>query len=249
MKRIKALPMIQKLLLAFLLALALIFAPLYAVTISREGMLYRGSILVPRTEGSTTVYEGKVEGMRVAFTVTDQTVTVVQGERTFGPYTVREDPTAIPKRNDMARGMVGVEVRRGEEILFRGGMHLSGEVGFLFREDGDLVALYDEYEWNDFAIKDREEPNYGSIIQSVRGPELLHKGSWMTYFGSLGISLLTAGLILFADEIFRWNLRFQIRHAETAEPSEWELVSRWLIWITLTSVVMAMYVAGLKFLS
>lgn len=249
MKRIKALPMLQKLLLAFLLALALIFAPLYAVTISREGMLYRGSILVPRTEGSATVYEGKVEGMRVAFTVTDQTVTVVQGERTFGPYTVREDPTAIPKEHDMARGMVGVEVRRGEEILLRGGMFLPGGSGLLLREDGDPVALYDEYEWNDFAIKDREEPNYGSIIQSVWGPELLHKGSWMVYFGSLGISLLTAGLILFADEIFRWNLRLRIRHAETAEPSEWELAGRWLAWIALTISVTALYVTGLQFLS
>ena len=36
--------------------------------------------------------------------------------------------------------------------------------------------------------------------------------------------------ILFADELFRWNMAFQIRNADQAEPSDWEIASRYIFW-------------------
>ena len=51
--------------------------------------------------------------------------------------------------------------------------------------------------------------------------------------------------ILFADELFRWNLSFQIRDVYDAEPSEWEIFTRYAGWTVLTVLTPIMYVIGL----
>lgn len=43
-------------------------------------------------------------------------------DKTYGLYTAEEDSTAIPKDSEMKEDMVGVELRKGEEIIFRGGV-------------------------------------------------------------------------------------------------------------------------------
>lgn len=59
-------------------------------------------------------------------------------------------------------------------------------------------------------------------------------------------SLLTAASMLFADELFRWNLAFQIRNVEKAEPSDWEIAGRYLSWTVLTLLVLGFYIGGLS---
>lgn len=45
----------------------------------------------------------------------------VHWEMFYGPYTVKEDLTAIPKDEEMAEYMTGVEIRQGEDInIYRG---------------------------------------------------------------------------------------------------------------------------------
>ena len=60
------------------------------------------------------------------------------------------------------------------------------------------------------------------------------------------ISLLNAGSILYADELFRWDLSFQIQNAETAVPSEWEMMKRYLSWTVLTIMLLVIYIVGLR---
>ena len=60
------------------------------------------------------------------------------------------------------------------------------------------------------------------------------------------ISLLNAGSILYADELFRWDLSFQIQNAETAVPSEWEMMKRYLGWTALTIAVLVIDLLGLR---
>ena len=52
--------------------------------------------------------------------------------------------------------------------------------------------------------------------------------------------------ILYADELFRWDLSFQIQNAETAEPSEWEMMKRYLSWTVLTIMLLVLYIVGLR---
>ena len=58
-------------------------------------------------------------------------------------------------------------------------------------------------------------------------------------------SVITVVSILFADELFRWNLSFQIRDVYDAEPSEWEIFTRYAGWTVLTVLTPIMYVIGL----
>ena len=44
------------------------------------------------------------------------------GSTTYGLYSVKEDPTAVPHDENRAEYMTGVEVYRGEKLLFRGGV-------------------------------------------------------------------------------------------------------------------------------
>ena len=51
---------------------------------------------------------------------------------------------------------------------------------------------------------------------------------------------------MYADELFHWDLSFQIRNAETAEPSDWELMERYLSWTVLTIMLLVIYIVGLR---
>ena len=133
MQRIKNLNGYQKGLLLLLLAMALVFAVVYHMTIARVGVLYQNAIFVPAEENGVTVYSGKLRGKQAEFTVSaDKTVSFRCDGQTYGPYTVKEDPTARPEDEFGREGMTGVEIRDGEELLFRGGFWQS-DAGRLHR--------------------------------------------------------------------------------------------------------------------
>lgn len=128
MERIKTLNRYQRGILLFMIAMSLVFSVLYPMRISQVGFEYRGAILVPSQKNGSTLYSGKIQGQQAHFSVSeDKTVVFQHGDKTYGPYTAKEDLTAIPKDEEMAEYMTGVELRQGEEILFRGGILETGE--------------------------------------------------------------------------------------------------------------------------
>lgn len=56
---------------------------------------------------------------------------------------------------------------------------------------------------------------------------------------------MTALFILFADKLFRRNLSFRIRDAEHAEPSDFEIASRYIAWTALPIMALFLFVLGL----
>ena len=89
-------------------------------------------------------------------------------------------------------------------------------------------------------------PSAATLIDLATGPALTRKGSWAGWFCGVLLCIATAVSILFADELFRWGLRFQIRNAELAEPSEWELASRYIGWTVLPLAALAVFAVGLQ---
>lgn len=95
-------------------------------------------------------------------------------------------------------------------------------------------------------IIDPDEPSTGNILELMNDPVLTHKGNWTAWLGALIISIFNAFSILYADEIFRWNLAFQIRDTDGAEPSDWEIAGRYVSWIILILVALIIYIMGLN---
>lgn len=71
MQRIRALTPYQKIVLLILLMMALLFTILYPVTISREGLLYEDTILLPEATETRMVYSGRIDGEAASFTVSE----------------------------------------------------------------------------------------------------------------------------------------------------------------------------------
>lgn len=254
-QKIQDLNWYQKGILLLLLVLIPVYAVIYHVSISRVGVLYNDKIFVPAEESGATVYSGRLDGKPAEITVTNgkTAVTFRCGDTVYGPYTIKEDPSALADIEFCPSDMRGVALYDGETLLFRGGFWPSGEFTQLYRADGspDLqMGLYavENGVWKnaDGSVVDPMKPDAADILRIALAPELTHKGDWLVWFGAVCISLLNAATILYADELFRWNLSFQIQNAEDVEPSEWEMLSRYLGWTVLTILAFIVYILGLK---
>lgn len=253
MKRLKTLTSYQKGFLILLTAMVLAFTVVYPLTIARVGFAYQDAILIPTQENDNVVYSGKIQGKLARFTVfEDNTVEFQYGENTYGPYTAKEEPTAIPKDHEMYEYMTGVELRQGPNVIFRGAILSHGEDRLLFNEDGSLNISAADIT-NNWILNgangnslDSLVPPASTILELMAGPQLTHKGDWMAWFGGILICVITAISILFADELFRWNLSFQIRNVDKAEPSDLEIVCRYIGWAALSFLAMMLFIKGLQ---
>ncbi len=254
MERIKSLNGYQKGLLLFMIVIAVVFAVIYPITISRGGYRYNDAILVPTQENGNTLYSGKIKGQPACFTVSDDTVVFQYGDKIYGPYTLKEDPAAVPKDHEMSRSMTGIEVREGDEILFRGGVMDVGDFYRFWSEDGTGDNVHGIFYVTSDGIArdgngnpvDRMKPSVSTIYDLLHDPELTHKGNGLAWLGAVFFCFLNALSILFADEFFRWHLMFRIRNVWDAEPTEWEIAGRHVAWTAITVVVLVLFIMGLQ---
>lgn len=232
----------------------LVFTIVYPLVTARVGFLYEDAILVPTEEDGRTVYSGRIRGIAALFTVSaDKTVIFQYGGTVYGPYTAREDPTAVPKDDSLSGQMTGIEVRCGDEIVFRGGVVKSGDWRMLYNEDGSFETLRITATMSDGTVVDENgnridpmEPSVSTILDLMDGPALTHKGAWLGWFGGVLICVIAALTMLFADELFRWNASFLVRNAEEAEPSDWEIAGRYITWTALPVMAAVIFILGLK---
>lgn len=254
MERFKHLNRYQKGVVFFMLAMIIVFAVIYYMTISREGFAYKNSILVPDYENGGIVYSGKIDGKQAEFTVSeDKTVYFRYDGKKYGPYTAKEDATAIPEDNEFD-DMVGVELHCGEELIFRGGIFDHSGSIWLYNEQGDLENLREivEASHGDTIMKeyddefDAMEPTASVILALMGEPKLTHKGEFSAWLVGVLVCILNTLYILFADEIFRFNASFLVRDVERAEPSEWGIAFRYIGSTLGTVLVMAIFIMGLR---
>ena len=249
MNRFRELERYPKILLIALLLMAVAFGAVYGITASRVGYLHNDEIFVPRQEHGATLYEATVDGQDCVFTVTADTVTLVWGSKTYGPYTVREDPAAVPDGHPQ---MTGIEILDGQKVYFRGGVTDEATDFWLIGADGEQLftmtyTLSDgtEMDMNGNPI-DHMKPVPYQIVSLLRGPELTHKGQWPAYFLGVFLVLVVAVSILFADELFYLSICFRVENAETAEPSDWHIATRSLGWLFLTIMTGVIFLMGLQ---
>lgn len=254
MERFKELNRYQRIILILLVLMFAVFTVLYAITYARVGYAFGDHIFVPGEENGNTTYSARVRGQDAVFTVTDQTVTLRYGGKTYGPYTAREDPTAIPDDSPMADYMTGVEIMDGHKIFFRGGVYSTGDSLMTVNEDGSFGGFAISYSTGDGVERDQYgnpidpmKPSATTILELLRGPELTRKGQWLIWLCAAAVSVTTAVSILYADEIFRWNMSFRVSDPDKVDPSDWEIAGRYIGWTVLPVMTLIIYIMGLLY--
>lgn len=119
MERIKNLNRYQKGILIIMTAMVILFSVIYSVTISRVGFEYADTILVPGRENESIVYSGKIKGQQAYFSISENKTVIFQyGDKIYGPYTVNEDPSAIPKGEEIPRPAPALKSFGGIPLCF-----------------------------------------------------------------------------------------------------------------------------------
>ena len=256
MKRIQALNRYQKIILTLSLVLLIGFTIVYVVTSIRMGYAYKGSLLMPHSENGNTIYTGRVDRKDTTITVTpDRTVTICYDDEIYGPYIVKEDPTAIPDSFADTSAMFGIEITEGNSIFFRGGVF--GTVGsdsdvVFFNEKGGIANISVTYTTNNDTQYDLDgnpidplTPSVSAVWELMHGPKLTSRGDWRFWLIASAACILTIIHIFSADKLFRRNLSYMIRDPESAEPSEWEIAKRYIAWTFLPILALVSYIIGL----
>lgn len=254
MERIRNLNKYQKIILIVMAAMLLMFAVIYSKTIARVGYKYNDAILVPTVVDGKIVYSGKIKGEQAQFIVSnDNMVLFNYGDKTYGSYTVKEDITAIPKDNEMSESMTGIEVREGDDILFRGGVMDLEDYYSFYNEDGTLNGILISYvtadgtEWDGNGNPiDRMTPSLSTIYELTQNPELTHEGVGFIWFIAVFVCIMNALSILFVDELFRLKLAFSVQKVDNVEPSEWAIAARYIGWTTMTIIALVIFIMGLQ---
>lgn len=255
MNRIRQLNYFQKAALLSMLLMILIFSILYPKTISRNGYNYNDTILVKSQENGDIFYSGKINGLAAFFRVTDNNTVLFQyDDEKYGPYTIKEDSSAIPTDIERSEDMLGIEIMEGDQILFRGGVERFGEFFWMFNQDGSLANTPSiiirgsdgiELDENGKPVN-RMQPRIDTIYELTHNPPITHKGAGYVWFLAVLICIINAVSILFADELFHFNIGFRIRNAESAEPADWEIAGRYFSWVALCICALVVFVIGLQ---
>lgn len=250
MDRIRTLNRYQKAILLILAAMTLVFGIIYIHATSQQGYAYQGKILLPTYESGNTVYTGDV----CSFTVTaDKTVTFRHLSDIYGPYTAKEDASAIPAEYAERANCTGIVLYQDGKEIFRGAALTDPYSGF------SLVYANGQMLWNvvvsisggtsygmDGKVYESREPSVHTILELMGQPELTSKGEWGFFFLGLFLCAVTVISILFADELFRLSLVFTLRDWEQAEPSDFEIAGRYIGWTLLPILIMWVYCSGLN---
>ena len=214
---------------------------------------YRDGHLRYERQGEAAVYSGRVEGYQVKYVVSPgPTVEFWLDGALDGTYTITEDPTAIPEADKTSmfsnsEDLTGIEIQKDGGVWFRGAYlpYSYPSYYWLVDENGksDTSGSTTIFVGTSTPPPD-PAPTPQNILTMANGPELSRRGH--TEFILLGLlaSAVCLATLLFEDQLFRWNLSFQIQDPDRAEPSDWELFSRWAGWVVLTGVALLCFTLG-----
>lgn len=258
--RISKLNRYQKALLLGMALMIVVFAGIYVITANREGCIYRNAFLVLSEGNGSAVYTGKVDGKAATITVSpDKTVLFAFGEKRYGPYTVREDRAFVPA-GCRDEGLTGVEICLGSELIFRGACDSFGQSMMLYYEDeasketgitieyGSMVYIDANGNKTNVSPDDSDAPSFADILKLALRPNLVFRGNWGLFSVGVFLCLVNAVMILFAYELFRFQMSFRIRNAQKAEPSDFEVDCWYISWTVMAVVAFACFIMGLRIL-
>jgi hypothetical protein len=248
MRRFRELEGLQKGIIIVLAAIFVVFSILYIAAVNRVGFVFRDGFLRLSEENGNSVYSGKTGGKPTVITVApDRSMTFRIGEKTYGPYEVKEDPTILPNGCDIL--LNGSSIYHGSvRELSDGVLVFNGADGEpdVFGSINVYTGINGEYRDINGNPADIDEPRLAELFEWAQGPEAALRGNSMMWFFGMLICVMTAVSILFAEELYRLYMSFRMENAEDAIPSEWYIMTRYLGWFLMVVCAIVIFAIGLR---
>ena len=212
---------LQKVLLAALYVMALVFALLTAVLRTQERVYMGGMMMALSHEGDTAVYTARQDGYDVTVRRWEEnggiTVDYTRGSHIHQVGRVTYPEGSISDKN--GRKLPRVQVHLDGRLLFDGcydpqvtriTQRYFGLNGY---PQGFSAATTITHE----GVRVDADLSVAAILGFADGPELSVRGSWEGYFVCLLLTAIAAAGIAFPHAVFRWNHRFTVKNPEPTE--------------------------------
>lgn len=236
----------QKIILILLLAMAVIFAVLTAVSRSRPGVAFHDTLLRISQTGDRTVYSGSLRGSEIAVASrpegADTEVTLSVDGRLRHTYRLEWPEGSIA--TDYGALARRIRITEDGAVTFEGGVLPNGDSFYLVDEDGFIftgAALTMVGQSNPVA----SAPNLTAwqVVRFAGGQARSVRGSWGIYAAALLLSVFCALETAFPRGVFYLAHMLSVRDPE---PTEFYLLMQRLSCVLLTAVAFGVYLYGLR---
>lgn len=238
----------QKIMLAVLAGMLMVFGVLMAVFRAHPGVLFEDGLLKITEEDGETVYSGKAHGDPVAITVSYSTnfrtvVDFVIGTEVHDVCEVLY-PTQ-PVETEQGHTVNGIRVTKNGQVLFEGGYERGDAYFGWYEANGEWTFWPSAQVHVSGGYSDPWQYYETSVAQIARfafGPETSARGDPALFGLAVFLTALAALGIVFHKELFRW------RHwaARDPEPSESYLYLEQIGWVVLAAVIAVVYIIALS---
>lgn len=234
----------QKILLAALAGMLVLFGVLMAVLRARPGVLFEEGLLSITEEEGRTVYSGRALGDPVTITVawpanfeTDVAFTIGDQVHDLCKVVYPTEPVQTEHGNSVG----GILVTKNGETLFEGGYNPEDSFGWYDKSGAWIPSAGLQIRghssgdpWYGY------ETTAGTAVRFAFDPETAARGDPAIFALAVFLTALTAAQIVFHRQFFRW------RHwaARDPEPSEGYLALERIGWVVLLCVTAGFYIAA-----
>ena len=238
----------QKILLAVLAGMILVFGIITAVNQSRPGIVFREDFLRKEAVTDADAFTGKVDGEQVTVLRWygdengTRTVTLRVGERIHDTYTVYLGEPMISLSDTISGLLVPtVRITQNGEVIFEGGWQESS--GVFFTSDGEFSAVIIDGTmygsgadpWEDYTVPK------SFLMDMVLGPTLVARGNWGLYVLTVLLTAMTMVDVAYPDTLFRWRYRWRVKNPE---PTDDYRSMQILGWVFMTAVLLGLHIAA-----
>ena len=236
---------LQKLLLAALAVMLVVFSGLMAFSRTHPGVEFEEGLLKVTENGDQTLYTGKAHGTPVTITAAKPGGALTEVDFTIGEAihdVCRVEYPLDILRTERGALVRGIRVSRNGETLFTGGYDPESELGWYDTEGQWSPQIDMRFSGGGSDPWYGYETGLNQIVRFAFGVEAnAAHGDPLLFAMAVLLSILAAISILFHKTLFRW------RHwaARDPEPSEGYLAMERVWWVAWTVIIGVFYIGAL----
>lgn len=192
---------------------------------------------VTESEGSYT-YSGEMDGTLIEFIASpDNTFSYFINGKDQGTFTVTQDPSAAPQSDALVSDTIlsGVEIRRDDQVFFRGGFYKYSSGLLLVDQDLSPVS----------GPESPDEPSPHAVLFFALFGRAVRHGNWLFFLIALSFAVLTFLTAFFPDPFFRAHMALTKDERDHTKTPTYRKVLSWIFWCALTLGAFSLFLSGL----